>query len=328
MSSNAQLDRFWTEFKAHEPSAKLGGIDADKPGYHEKRADIIARGDLDDYSISQVAADQRGSSYVASAIDITLPDGPNSKMTLYTGRLRTAALDRDQRLYVRGGPTLREYIGTTNGTSVECYVFTGGVPLGVGSDSGFDSGRSTSHLWHIHLSWIRQHAQDWAALDGVLSVMLGESLTSWQARTEGQDMALTSQQDKELGYTDGRVEAMANGTDTVRADHPYGAGRPVWIVPAIKDLGAKLDAIALTLAAMSDPDETQLPDLMGALREIDNRAELRAEAEIRRDQQAAVERAELRALLAELDAGTLTQDELVSRIRVSIEMTEPDNDGQ
>lgn len=185
MSSNATLDRFWAEFARIEPTAELGGIDANKPGYHERRIDLPD----DDYSVSQVAADRRGRSTVAAGIDLTMWPAGGPAMRKYTGRLQAAALSHDQRLYLRGGPTLREYIGTTNGTTVECYVFTGGKPLGVKrddepADSGFDFGRDPSHLWHIHLSVIRQYAEDWEALDAVLSVLRGESLAAWRARIE------------------------------------------------------------------------------------------------------------------------------------------------
>lgn len=183
MSSNATLDRFYAECERRDPSFTNSGIDADKPGYHNKRDELIRDGRPSDYSISQVAADARGRGTVSAGIDLKLPDGPNSKMTLYTGRLKAAALARDERLWLYGGPVLREFIGTVDGENVYCYVLTGGVPLGVGKDSGEDPGRDESHLWHIHLSWIRQYAEDWAAMDAVLSVMFGESLSAWRART-------------------------------------------------------------------------------------------------------------------------------------------------
>lgn len=180
MSSNATLDRFYNECERRDPSFTLSGIDADKPGYHNKRDELIRDGRPNDYSISQVAADKRGRGTVSAGIDLSLP---TDKMKLYTGRLKSAALARDERLWLYGGPVLREFIGTVDGANVYCYVLTGGVPLGVGKDSGEDPGRDESHLWHVHLSWIRQYAEDWPAMDAVLSILFGESPSAWRART-------------------------------------------------------------------------------------------------------------------------------------------------
>lgn len=47
-------------------------------------------------------------------------------------------------------------------------------------------------------------------------------------------------------YTDGRVEAMANGRDTVRSDLKGGGGQ-VWIVQALKDIQNRLSAIEAKL---------------------------------------------------------------------------------
>lgn len=292
MSSNPTLDRFWAEFSAIEPSAELGGIDADKPGYHEKRNDIIAAGrGGDDYSVAHVAADRRGRGTVGSAIDLTMWPAGGSAMRKYTGRLQAAALSRDPRLYLRGGPTLREYIGTTNGTTVECYVFTGGAPLGVKrdgepADSGFDYGRAASHLWHIHLSIIRQYAEDWGALDAVLSVLRGESLAAWRARTED-DMSATAE--LQIAWLDGRMEALGVGADRIAAGRP-GAGQEVWAVKQLKAIAAaaaeqKLRDEAVLAAVRDDDDQAAI------LARIDARA-----AELAAGQQAL--RAELAAELA------------------------------
>jgi hypothetical protein len=167
----------WTGFKQHEPAAKLGGVYADKPGYHNFRNALPST----DYSVEDVAADRRGPAALANGLDITLP---SDKMPLYTNRLDKAARARDPRLYTSRGPVLREFIGTKDNKIVYCYVLVGGVPLGVGTDAGPDPGRSKTHLWHIHLSIIRQFGNDMPALDGVLSVLTGESLAAWRARTE------------------------------------------------------------------------------------------------------------------------------------------------
>ncbi|GGM27286.1 hypothetical protein GCM10011608_10030 [Micromonospora sonchi] len=171
------LWRMWTEFDAAEPTALLGGILALKPGYHSYRSRLPGS----DYSSGRdVAADKRGSAELASAIDLTMS---TAAMIRYTRRLDVAARARDPRLYTDRGPVLREFIGTKDGRTVYCYVLVGGRALGVGADAGPDPGRDKSHLWHLHLSVIRRFAADAAALDGLLSVMHGETLDAWRRRT-------------------------------------------------------------------------------------------------------------------------------------------------
>lgn len=62
-------------------------------------------------------------------------------------------------------------------------------------------------------------------------------------------MDLTLDDVKAIRYTDGRMLALATGTDTVRADLT-GGGEPVWIVQTVKELDAKLDAIGAKLGIL------------------------------------------------------------------------------
>lgn len=103
-------------------------------------------------------------------------------------------------------------------------------------------------------------------------------------------------------------------------------GKRVPMHVAVSALLEQNAAIADTLARVANP--TVGTDLRTQLEKIEAKAAERADAELARDQQAGAERAELRVLLEELDAGTLTQDELVSRIRVTVEPIEPDIAGQ
>jgi peptidoglycan hydrolase-like protein with peptidoglycan-binding domain len=61
-------------------------------------------------------------------------------------------------------------------------MLTGGKPQGVGADSGPDSGRDKSHLWHIHISFIRKFAELWDAFERVLSILKGETYSAWAKR--------------------------------------------------------------------------------------------------------------------------------------------------
>lgn len=167
------LWKFWEEFLSFESGAKFGGIYADKAGYHNYRANLPSS----DYSVEEVAEDREGPSNYASAIDITLSD---SDMVLYSKRLDAAMRRRDPRLFIDGEPVIREFIGTLDNERVYCYMLTGGIPQGVGSNSGVDWGRDKSHLWHIHISFIRKFCNTWRAMSGVLSIMKNESLQEWE----------------------------------------------------------------------------------------------------------------------------------------------------
>lgn len=159
---------FWQAFQAIEPTAVLSGIYANKPGYHNSRNALSTR----DYSIADVAADRLGPSGLAAGLDISMPE---SAMKKYTSRLDKAARNRDTRLYLpKQPPIIREFIGTLNGKTVYCYMLTGGIPQGVGADAGPDWDRDSSHLWHLHLSFIRAQLNNKAGYNGLLSVMKGE----------------------------------------------------------------------------------------------------------------------------------------------------------
>jgi hypothetical protein len=157
----------WEGFRAVEKKAKLGGVFAPKPGYHNARENLGSK----DYSVGQVAGDSAGAAKWASAIDLTLPP---AEMKKYSKRLDDAMKTRDPRLFLDDEPILREYIGTLDGETVRCHVLVGGKRLGVGADSGPDFGRDSSHLWHIHLSVIRKFAADAVALRQILSILKGD----------------------------------------------------------------------------------------------------------------------------------------------------------
>jgi peptidoglycan hydrolase-like protein with peptidoglycan-binding domain len=166
---------FWTEFKKIEPSAQYGGTYAEKPGYHSYRDRLKKT----DYSVEDVANDRKGSGTKCSAIDLSMSD---AAMRKYSKRLDAAMRARDKRLFIDGKPILREFIGTKDSKSVYCYVLVGGKQLGVGADSGPDSGRDKSHLWHIHLSFIRLFNESRDAMERVLSILKGESEDAWLRR--------------------------------------------------------------------------------------------------------------------------------------------------
>lgn len=247
---SAPMWRFWQEFLAYEPQVRLGGIYVNKAGYHDYRDGLPK----DDYSVEEVAADRKGPGDYASGIDLTMND---ADMVRYSKRLDAAMRRRDPRLFINGQPVLREFIGTLDNKTVYCYMLTGGKAQGVGADSGVDKGRDKSHLWHIHISFIRQFCDTWRAYSGVLSILKDEPLNKWEFTL----MALSAADvnaiwDEEVTLSDGRASTMrtimrwrdASDLDTRKQ-----------ILDAIKALDAKVDALSAKLDAIQT-DVDSLPE--------------------------------------------------------------------
>ena len=159
----APMWRLWTD----RPVASwlLGGIYADKRGYHNTRAANQARWP-GNYSIT-LPLDRQGPSDKAAAIDYTMTA---AEMRRRTGFLVAAADRRDPRLFA-----VREFYGTVDGANVHGRIKDSRE--GAWRRSTSDS----SHLWHIHISFLRAYVNVWAELAPVLSVLRGETLAQWQA---------------------------------------------------------------------------------------------------------------------------------------------------
>lgn len=162
----------WEQLHALEPDTQLGGIYARKSGYHNTGSDNEARWP-GNYSIRD-AADRRGEHWrtKASAIDWTFPSaqrGDYSRIAKYHARLINAGKARDPRL-----SGWREAYGQADADrQVEGWDFR--YNKAVTSDD--------SHLWHIHLSESREHIGSKVNKEALLSVLKGEPLADWQART-------------------------------------------------------------------------------------------------------------------------------------------------
>jgi hypothetical protein len=136
-------------------SAQLSGIVGDSAhtyGYHRGRNYVSSS----DYSVQQ-ADDRAGPGEAASALDVTMND---ADMKTVSKRLNDAVNKKDSRLHC-----LREWYGTTNGTSVT------GRDVRTGNYITSDS----SHLWHVHLSFYRKWADDPAEAQKVAAVFNGTS---------------------------------------------------------------------------------------------------------------------------------------------------------
>lgn len=138
-------------------SAILSGIVGDEAhrrqgGYHISREDNPP----DNYSV-QLLEDRQGHSDWAAAIDMSMHE---RDMSMVTQRLLTSAKDpNDPRLTV-----CREFYGTLNGRDVTGWDTYYGTPATA----------DDSHLWHVHISFLRKYADDPAAMDAVLSIIKGE----------------------------------------------------------------------------------------------------------------------------------------------------------
>ena len=146
--------------------AVFAGVYADKPGYHNSRNRLLARGLTGDYSI-QTEADKQGPGDLGSAIDITFKSaqgGDYRNINKYCKRLYQAGIDKDPRTY-----PLREFFGNTDAdTEVEGWSYYRNGPRS--SDP--------SHAWHIHLSIWRKYINDAEAMRSILSILKGEPALS------------------------------------------------------------------------------------------------------------------------------------------------------
>jgi hypothetical protein len=146
--------------KAIPLETKLGGIYANKSGYHNTRKANKAKWPTN-YSI-KLDLDKQGPDDKAAALDITFP--AESDMEKYTDRLRDAFAVGDDRL-----ASLKEFYGTLNGEKV--------FGLGKKSRNGtpYETSADSSHLWHIHLSFFRADVENWDRLKGIYEVLLGKA---------------------------------------------------------------------------------------------------------------------------------------------------------
>lgn len=159
---------FRTACLALEPgtSDQDSGIYADKPGYHNTRA----QNDPGNYSVED-APDKKGPSDKAAAWDwtfTTAQNGDYSRISIYGKRMLVAWNERDPRANV-----LREFLGQTD---------TDAPPEGL--DFRYHTKRTPddSHRWHIHWSFVRAYVDDEGASECILSILRGESLDAYLAR--------------------------------------------------------------------------------------------------------------------------------------------------
>lgn len=157
----------WEQLHELEPSSQLGGIYADKPGYHNTRA----ANSSSNYSVVD-DEDRGGPSDKAAAIDWTFPEahaGDYTRIAKYSKRLRESGQDPDDHRL----DGWREFFGQADtDTGVEGWDFRYVEP----------STSDSSHLWHIHLSCDRDKVASFDNMDALLSVLRGDDMSDEQAR--------------------------------------------------------------------------------------------------------------------------------------------------
>lgn len=151
----------WLEVsRAFGSKVKLGGIYANKSGYHNTR-EANQRRWPGNYSIV-LTLDKQGPSDKAAALDLTFPSAAD--MRKYTKRLRDAMKRGDSRM-----EAVKEFYGTVNSRTV--------YGLGKKSRHGtpYKTSADKSHLWHIHISFFRADVENDNRIAGVFSVLAGTS---------------------------------------------------------------------------------------------------------------------------------------------------------
>jgi hypothetical protein len=248
----------WERLHDLEPDTQLGGIYANKPGYHNTRA----ANSKSNYSVVD-AEDKGGPSDKAAAIDWTFPEAHSAsydRIDRYSSRLLASGQDPgDHRL-----DGWREFYGQCDAdTHVEGYDFRY-------SRTGTSD---PSHLWHIHLSCDRDKVTSFENMDKLLSVLRGEPVSeTYPAKGDKGEGVKQLQYDLEdLGYDTGEKDgvyddAVVKAVDKFRRDHSGGkntGGDKVtgWTRHALNRALAKLDAGAA--GPKGDPGEPGPPGEKG-----------------------------------------------------------------
>lgn len=165
--ATAAMKDLAADWKKCYTSAQISGIVPDRAhlargGYH------VSRQDQSGSNYSVVRPDDRsGPSDAAAAIDMTMS---TADMRSCTSRLTAA--------YSNVSDPRRKYINAFNGTVNNKQARRWDVYARKVSSATSD------HLWHVHLEIRRKYVNSATAMDAILSVLRGESLTSYLARVK------------------------------------------------------------------------------------------------------------------------------------------------
>jgi peptidoglycan hydrolase-like protein with peptidoglycan-binding domain len=160
----------WLRLKELEPKSELGGHYASKPGFHSP-GDENNRRWPGNYSVRDAVNKSGPGMNKSSAIDWTFPDaqrGDFRTINKYTKRLVASSLDsKDPRLDL----ILFEFFGQADTDShVEGYDEL----------HEEDSTSDDSHLWHLHMSFLRSRCGDYWGMWALLTVLMGWTVQQWR----------------------------------------------------------------------------------------------------------------------------------------------------
>lgn len=165
------LTYLWSLLQGKVSGIRLSGIVGDAAhnyGFHRARNEVSSS----DYS-RQGPWNDGGPSNYASAIDLSMPP---ASMKAVTNRLIRSANDPDDPAM----EVVREFFGTTNGTSVNGRAHTS--PTGGWSFASSDK----SHLWHVHISFFRDFMANSEANKAKMRLLA--AVITGGAAGEGDDM--------------------------------------------------------------------------------------------------------------------------------------------
>lgn len=244
----------WQQLLALEPSSKLGGIYANKPGYHNCRGNLPQS----DYSVCDDPPDQGGPPDKAAAIDWTFPDaqaGNYSTIAKYTNRLLASAKDPDD-TRLNGW---REFYGNADDDS---YVEGWDCRYGVAATS------DSSHLWHIHISENRDQTKSQKNKEALLSVLKGETFAQWMGATGGEGAVLLNcpydKARQDLFYVGPSGEVwhrwFTGGLNTMWSSGGSSENLGGRVAPGTLTATWKADQGSIDIAALGDPDDNAPKD--------------------------------------------------------------------
>lgn len=168
----AEMWWLWLQLQLVIAGVRLGGIFADKSGYHNTVLANLARWPSN-YSV-RYAIDREAPRDKARAIDLTMN---STWMRTITRRLLDGAARRDPRMRC-----VKEFYGTTDGHTVVGR-------LKDSPDGPYRSGSSdSSHTWHVHLGLLTPFVDDIEAMRGLVSLLSGQSLADYMEGTMEQNL--------------------------------------------------------------------------------------------------------------------------------------------
>lgn len=163
----AEMWWLWLQLQAIIAGVRLGGIYADKSGYHNTVNANLAKWP-GNYSV-RYAIDREPPRDKARAIDLTMS---STNMKRITRILVNAVTARDPRLR-----PVKEFYGTLDGSTV--VGFLKDSPDGTWRTGTSDS----SHTWHEHIGLLTPFVDDMEAMRGLVSLLSGENLNDYMGGT-------------------------------------------------------------------------------------------------------------------------------------------------